>query len=203
MEKETEQQIFEAAQEVFQESGFEGARMQEIADRAGINKSMLHYYFRNKEKLFQKVFERAIVSFVPKIMQILKADLSLKDKIHQLVDSYLDILTEKPHLPSFVIHEMNHHQEHLKDFLSNKTPVPIAYHNHFYQQVTEEIEAGNIRAVSPDQLLVNMIGLCVFPFIGKTMIRTILQKDEEDFQAFIDQRRKELPEFIINAIYQS
>ncbi|MFA5669361.1 MAG: helix-turn-helix domain-containing protein [Balneolaceae bacterium] len=61
MEKETEERIFEAAQHVFQLRGYEGARMQEIADEAGINKSMLHYYFRNKSALFQEVFKKNIV----------------------------------------------------------------------------------------------------------------------------------------------
>lgn len=60
VEKETEEKIFEAARTVFQKSGFEGARMQEIADTANINKSMLHYYYRNKDNLFLKSLKQGL-----------------------------------------------------------------------------------------------------------------------------------------------
>ncbi|HEX2898201.1 MAG TPA: helix-turn-helix domain-containing protein, partial [Bacteroidia bacterium] len=52
----TEFRILEAARHIFQQKGFDGARMQEIADTAQINKGLLHYYFKSKDALFHKVF---------------------------------------------------------------------------------------------------------------------------------------------------
>jgi TetR/AcrR family transcriptional regulator len=62
---ETERKILQAAREVFQRKGLYGARMQEIADAAGINKALLHYYFRNKDKLFDAIFSDVFQNFIP------------------------------------------------------------------------------------------------------------------------------------------
>ena len=83
----TEQIILKAARKVFTHKGFDGARMQEIADEAGINKALLHYYFRSKDKLFEAIFKEVITTFFPRIISVLTSDLSLFEKITLFTDS--------------------------------------------------------------------------------------------------------------------
>ena len=98
----TEQQIFDAATEIFMEKGLTGARMQEIADQAGINKAMLHYYYRSKEKLFDSVFEKVAASLFQKLIISLDNDLPFEEKIRtfyqehiQFLENYIRELTAK------------------------------------------------------------------------------------------------------------
>ena len=74
-EADTEQLILEAAKKVFFNKGFDGARMQEIADVAGINKALLHYYFRSKDKLFEAIFFDAFQQFIPRVVENMNADI--------------------------------------------------------------------------------------------------------------------------------
>lgn len=103
----TEDKIIEAAKEVFIKKGMDGARMQEIADEAGINKALLHYYFRSKEKLFDAIFERVIRMAFPRISQIIFSDLHFRVKVEQAIDTYLDLLMKHPYLPAFILKEIN------------------------------------------------------------------------------------------------
>ncbi|HET6527532.1 MAG TPA: TetR/AcrR family transcriptional regulator [Balneolaceae bacterium] len=194
---ETEEQILEAAQQVFQQKGFAGARMQEIADEAGINKSMLHYYFRSKDKLFQKVFQQAMHHFFPKVFQVLRSELALVPKIQKLVETYYDMFREQPHLPSFIIHEMNQHPERFKQFVKK---VEIEMPKSFVKQIQEEIKAGTMRAIDPREFILNTIALCVFPVIARPMVEMVFNMDEEQYLQFIKRRKKELPKFILNAV---
>ena len=196
-ELQTEEQILEAAKQIFQEQGFAGARMQEIADEADINKSMLHYYFRSKDKLFQKVFQDSIRQFFPEILKVLNADLALIPKIEKLVETYYDMFKKHPHLPRFVIHEMNQHPERFKEFVKN-TGIEIP--ELFVKQIRAEIESSTMRKIDPREFIINTIGLCVFPLIARPMIETVFEMNDDQYQHFLEQRKKELPKFIINAV---
>ncbi|WP_440999567.1 TetR/AcrR family transcriptional regulator [Fodinibius sp. SL11] len=196
-ELQTEEQILEAAKQIFQERGFAGARMQEIADEAGINKSMLHYYFRSKDKLFQQVFQESIRQFFPEILQVLNADLALVPKIEKLVETYYEMFREQPHLPRFVIHEMNQHPDRFKNFVTKEG---FKMPEQFIKQIRAEVEAGTMQKIDPREFIINTIGLCVFPLIARPMIETVFEMNDEQYQQFLEQRKKELPKFILNAV---
>jgi len=196
-ELQTKEQILEAAKMIFQERGFAGARMQEIADEAGINKSMLHYYFRSKDKLFQKVFQDSIRQFFPEILKVLNADLAFNSKIERLVETYYEMFKKHPHLPRFVIHEMNQHPDRFKEFVNNMSfEIPEL----FVKQIRAEMEAGTMRKIDPREFIINTIGLCVFPLIARPMIETVFEMNDDQYQHFLEQRKKELPKFILNAV---
>jgi TetR/AcrR family transcriptional regulator len=194
----TEQLILSAAREVFMEKGMAGSRMQEIADKAGINKAMLHYYFRNKEKLFEAIFNEALRSFFPRINEMIESDLSLYDKIRAFIATYMEILTQNPYLPAFVIHEVNRDPQWFVNFIKNQPVKPNP--EKLISQVMVEVKAGNIRPINPLQLVVNMFSLSIFPFLARPMITGIFGMDEKNYKQFIDERKTEVAEFIINAI---
>lgn len=196
-EAETEEKILNAAKHVFHKHGFAGARMQAIADEAEINKSMLHYYFRSKDKLFQKVFQASIKQFFPKIFEVLNSEAELDIKIEKLVDTYYTTFLKHPHLPRFVIHEMNQHPDRFKKFMkSNGMKIPTR----FIEQIETEVKEGRIKEIDPKQFVINSIGLCVFPLIARPMIEMVFDMDEVQYKDFLESRKKELPAFILNAV---
>lgn len=196
-ELQTRDQILEAAKKVFQQEGFSGARMQEIADEAGINKSMLHYYFRSKDKLFQKVFQEGVQQLFPEIFKVLNSDLALVPKIEKLVEVYYEVFEKHPHLPSFVIHEMNQHRARFKEFMQSIGPeIP----EKFVRQIEAEIKAGTMQRIDPREFLINTIGLCVFPVIARPMVEIVFEMNDEQYRRFLEKRKKELPKFILNAV---
>lgn len=193
----TEQKIFEAAKQVFLEQGTAKARMQEIADEAGINKAMVHYYFRSKDRLSEAVFQEAAGRFLPRIVGVLTGDQPLEDKVESVIREYIDFLGENPHLPGFVIHEINHHSERARQFMrSIGTPdlEPLR------SQIEQQVEAGAIRPISAEQFVVNLIALCVFPFVARPMLELVLGFDGDQFDDFIERRRHELPSFFLDAL---
>lgn len=193
----TEQKIFEAAHAVFTVKGKDGAKMQEIANRAGINKAMLHYYYRTKEQLYHTVARAVVKRAVPIIGQMLEGKEPLEEKITRFVDIYIDLIARNPFIPLFVISEVNKHPEH---FFEHVFPADMPSPSHFFEQVKAEIEAGRIREINPKHLIVNIVSMCVFPFVGKPMIRLILGMDAAETTQFLAERKAAVTSFVLSAL---
>ena len=196
-EDNTEHRILEAAKKVFLKKGMAGARMQDIADEAGINKAMLHYYFRSKEKLFAKIFSELAQYFFPKLVMIFESKENLFKKIEMFVSEYIDQMKQMPYLPIFVLNEVNRQPEALiKKMMGGRRP-PV---KKFIDNVSSEIKKGTIKPVNPLQLLLNIISLCIFPFAGRPMFQLLADVDKTMFDKMLEERKKEVPKFIIDAI---
>ena len=111
----TQAKILSAAKQVFLLKGMAGARMQDIADEAGINKALLHYYFRSKEKLFETIFSEALNQFFPKIAHIIESDITLFQKIESFCSEYITTMQQNAYLPLFVLNEVNKQPEYFKE----------------------------------------------------------------------------------------
>ena len=194
----TEEKILAAAKKVFVRSGMAGARMQDIADEAGINKAMLHYYFRNKEKLFEVIFREAAARLFPKLNLIFESDLSLFEKIEKFTAQYIDVILENPYLPLFVLNEIHRDPEAFLTHIWQRENMPRP--EKFLDQIEREIKKGNIKRISPLQLLLNLISLCIFPFMARPMFQIHLGVDDLQFRNLMQQRKTEVPRFIIDAI---
>lgn len=193
----TEEKIFNAARTVFQKKGFAGARMQEIADEAGINKAMLHYCFKNKQLLFEAVFMKAFKQLAPQINAIFNSDESVFEKITQFTRSYISFVAENPYLPQFVIQEMNNNPEFVMTFLNHENrPNP----NALIQQIEKEIAEGIIKPVQPKQLLLDIFSMTVFPFAAQIMVKGILHLSNEEFNIMMEERKTSIANQIINSI---
>jgi len=193
----TEERILESSRQIFQAKGLQGARMQEIADKAGINKAMLHYYYRSKELLFEAVFEEAANRIFPKIVEFLNTDYPLFEKIEHFVDYYLSFLLENKYMPAFVLNELNQNPERLVKLMSDKG---IFKQDKFIEQINKAIKDELIIPIDPRQLITNIISMSIFPFAGRPILMGIFKLDEESYYQFIESRKKEVPKFIINAI---
>src|SRR6478672_10927133 len=102
-----EARILTAARKVFIAKGMAGARMQDIADEAGINKALLHYYFRSKEKLFEQIFKELSFQFLPRVNAIFESDKPLFEKIEMFCCEYISKMIENPFIQLFIVNEMN------------------------------------------------------------------------------------------------
>lgn len=190
-------QILNAAKNVFQKKGMDGARMQEIADEAGINKALLHYYYRSKQQLFEAVFKFAFNLLAPQLNQILNDDSSIENKIRNFTSDYIDFIIKQPYLPSFIIHEINRNPQFIIQ-LQNNPAFPNL--DKFKQQVAHEIELKIIQPISAEQLFVNILSLSIFPFVASPLIKAILKLNNEQFQILMNERKREVADFIINSI---
>lgn len=188
----TEGQILIAAREVFIAKGYEGARMQEIADKAGINKALLHYYFRNKENLFDAVFSEVAAHLFPAVRQLLESDLAIKEKISFFVKIYLNALHENPYIPTFVINTLNSNPERFLKYIQKSGINPLM----LQKQIDEEATRGIIRPIKAEHLLVNTIAMCLFPFVARPIIQNIFQMSDTQYQAYLELRQAEVIDFV-------
>ncbi len=193
----TEQNILNAAISVFQKKGMAGARMQEIADEAKINKAMLHYYYRNKQLLFEAVFMQAFQKFAPHINSIFNSERTVFEKIRDFADSYISFVIENPYLPTFLIQEININPDFAMTFFStHSVPNPVLLE----KQIAKEVKQGILKPIAPKQLLLNLFSLCAFPFVGAGLVKGILKIDKASFNTMMEERKKLIPELMINSI---
>lgn len=197
-DKNTEVMILQTARKVFIQKGLAGARMQDIADQAGVNKALLHYYFTSKEKLFSLVFEQEFGNFFSNLAGIVASDLPLFEKIESIVSLDIERMTQFPGLPNFVLNEMSRNPDVILKKLK-KIPVEKLMAG-FQKQINAEVRKGTIKKISADQLFINIQSLCIFPFLARPMIRGLMQMDEKTYQAMIHKRKTEVAQFIISAI---
>lgn len=201
----TEERILRAASTVFLRRGTHGARMQEIADEAGVNKALLHYYFRSKDRLAEEVFRRAFGRLMPTILQVLGSDLPVEEKVARVVREELTVLSENLFLPGYVISEINQHPERIFQTVSALAPAPIdtlvrGVLDTLQRQIDEGVEAGTLRSIAAEHFVINLLSLCIFPFAARPMLALVLGMDEERFRAFIAARERELTDFFLHAL---
>lgn len=197
----TEERILDAAMKVFTRKGFAGARTEEIAKEAGINRALLHYYYRDKQTMFNLIFESRFKEFFKGLFVIFEADnLSLFDKIKRMVEHEINTLTKHPDLARFIITEIAQEPELLVEYGKKLGVNPRLFIEAFEKQVANEVHSGTIVPIEGKQLLMNIMSLCIYPFVAKPIIRTMMTLDEAGFDQLTEQRKKQVSEFIINAI---
>ncbi|MEO8932717.1 MAG: TetR/AcrR family transcriptional regulator [Xanthomarina sp.] len=195
----TEQQILDAAKNVFQTKGMDGARMQEIADVAGINKAMLHYYYKSKQLLFEAVFKNAFSLLAPELNNILNDNSSIEEKVKNFTSNYISFIIKHPYLPNFIIQELNRNPDFILKIQKNSMLLNI---DKFKQQVALEVSQGIIKPTKGDHLFINILALNIFPFVAKPLIKAFTKEDDKGFKELMEQRKIEVSEFIIHAIKQ-
>lgn len=201
-EMNTEQKILDAAKEIFQKKGMTGARMQEIADNAGINKALLHYYYRTKEKLFEKVFEMAFSLFIPKVKEMMSSDKPVFEKIEFFIENYLNLLQKHPYIPGFIISELNRNPQILVNIIEKNVQIKQeGIIEKLELQIKREVKEGNMKPISAQNLMINVVSLCIFPIVAKPILQGIVfDNDQNAYEKFLEQRKTFVKEYIINSI---
>lgn len=189
--------IFEAAREVFFRQGYDGGRMEEIARRAGVNKALLHYYYRSKRQLFMTVFRASVLQLVPHVTALLAGDEPLRVKIDRFVNAYVDIALENPHLPSFIFEEIRRNPDWLTSVVRSHTE---GLFETLSDQIDTEAEEGLIRRIPAEHLFANILALSAFPFLARPALQAFTRFDDDEYQAFLATRKAEVVAFLKQAL---
>lgn len=190
----TEEKIMEAAKEVFMKYGLYGARMQDIADSAGINKALLHYYFRNKEKLFDQVFEGALSKYFENMWIFSDKSIPVKERVLTYVEKIIDFLSEYPQMSMFIIKEISINPELFREKVmslkKDKTSNLLAALN-------EGIENNEIAPIEPIVFMINLHSLCAYPFLASPIFKAIVNSNEMEWEDVQNQKLKQsVKEFV-------
>lgn len=197
-DKQTEEKIFEAATDVFVEKGMDGARMQDIASLAGINKALLHYYFRTKDHLFNKVFEMIAGKLIARFSPVFDEKLSLEEKIRFFYKAHIQFLQDNPRLPGFILNEINRNPARIKKLLKSVEFKKIWMT--LYTQHKDELEKYNITEKNLPQLMSTIVAISVFPFAARGILEGIFENMGIDFDTYMEERKEFAAEFVIRAI---
>jgi TetR/AcrR family transcriptional regulator len=201
----TEERILRAAHAVFVRRGTAGARMQEIAAEAGVNQALLHYYFRSKDRLARAAFERAAGQLLPAVIGVLGSAAPLEEKVARVVGLEIAHLSKAPYLPGYIISEITHHPTRVPELIAALTGMSAADVRPrvvatLRPQIESAVRAGEIRPITPEDFIVNLMSLCIFPFAARPMISALLGMDGRAFERFIRRRRKHLTGFFLGAL---
>lgn len=179
----TEEKVMEAARRVFVKKGMDGARMQEIADEAGINKALLHYYFRSKDKLLEAVCQDVFTNFFNMVGGVLLSDKPLREKMTVFVDTYLDVIGANPFVPQFIINEANRNPELMRKLMRQSGFDP----NQLIMVFKSQIKNPNIDA---RHLVISLLAMCVFPHAARPLMESVyFNNDSEAYAVFLNQRK--------------
>lgn len=192
---ETRDRILDAADRVFTRKGTASGRTQEIADEAGVNKALVHYYFGTKAALADAIFARALGTLVPRIFGILAdPDRGIEQKVPAIVKEQIDFHSARPYLAGYMIAELHAHPERIARMMTAHGRIPLDV---LRRQLHEGARAGKLRRISPEQFVANMMGLLLFPFAVRPALCELLGLDSARWQAFLEERRRLLPDFVM------
>jgi TetR/AcrR family transcriptional regulator len=196
IESSTQERILEAAKEVFHRRGFEGTRMQEIADTAAINKSLLHYYYRNKENLFMAVFTDAFTRMVTTASEIFRSEDSFELKLERFFDYHISFLRQNSYIPWFILNGLYEKPDEIRKLMGRSNFVPPD----LLKTVARGLQAEGYTVDDPLQLFLNILSLSVFPIVAKPILSTVFHLSEREMDAFYEKRKRTLSQFVIHAL---
>ncbi len=199
MKNNKETLIIEVARRHFVQRGFAATRMQDIADEAGVNKALVHYYFRSKEKLYQEIIIQTLDKMVPRLAAAMRTQGSFWEKVEGIVSSYVSLLLEEPDTPFFIMSELSQKQERFLSELKKRAQFFPAIQE-FVVSMHQEMEAGNIKKVPPFHVMLNIMSMTVFPFIAKPIFCTIFDFSEADFNTIMKERTGIIMQFLKAAL---
>ena len=187
----TEEKILLAAEEIFVLNGYDGSRMQAIADKANINKAMLHYYFRSKEKLFERIFEEKVLHFFPKIEEDMVHLNTFLEKADLFIERYIHLINQYPYIPFFVVNTINKPNNQV--FIEK---LPLSLKRSLLAALYADIEKGLIKDIQPFQFIMSLLGMCAFPYLMAPIFKHSFRFNDAEFSDLMILRIAELKRYI-------
>lgn len=191
-QRDTEALILQAAEREFLEKGYSGAKTTAIAQAAGVTHAMLHYYFRTKEKLFEKI----VADKMDKLKRVMfgvigNPDLPLRERIKQGVEQHFDFIAENPHLPRFIFNELHEHPERIDQVKNSIASIAAKAITTLQNEIDRKAASGECRPVDARMLMLDIASLNLFPFIAAPLISSSFGKLFEGIDEFLEMRKKE------------
>lgn len=193
---ETESSIFAAALRVFARKGYGGARMQEIADEARINRALLHYYFRSKRHLYEAVFAHLFEQYMRSFEAVLEPGRPLRETLHRFIDHYIDYVRDHQDMARLMVSENLTGGSLLGEHLAaafEREGSPLKF---MEEAILSARASGEIRPADPKQTMLTLISACVFFFITLPTVQVLNPEARDDFEAFVQARKKHVFEVL-------
>lgn len=179
------------AEKLFLERGFDGTNMSDIALSMGINRPTLHYYFRTKDKMFRAVLARIVLSFVPRVYDIVvNSEKPVAERISQVFDAYMAIFLAKPCLPLFMAREVQRDFDFLLRMLQQEQI--DRYVRKIIRALEAEMDAGKLKKVPLRTLFYTFYGLMVFPFLSRRLTESLLLAEGETFEEMLEEWKRQV-----------
>lgn len=188
-------EILQAAMEEFLQFGKKGARMQAIADRAGVNKALLHYYFSSKENLHKEVLHRIFQSAFSRIGESLTKSHEPREQMRELISAYFDFIRTFPELPRLMVHEITTNPESIGKFFAPLLTGERNYPQAILDMIRRGIENKQFRKVDPQQFMITLISTIIFYFIAKPVLTTVLSLGDEE--EFLNKRKQHIQDVLL------
>jgi AcrR family transcriptional regulator len=190
---ESEKKILDAAKKVFEADGYSGARMQHIADEAGISKASLHYYFRSKENLFERIFDETMTDFMQLVSTWNDDSENWESKLRHFIIQFFDFLKTKSLL--FILGEINRNPELLLS--RRKKSKPKAKFISYFENLQE---TGKMKPSNMYIIYVFMHSLCAYPILNARMFQMSTGMNNHDFELFMKRYPETVADLLINAL---
>jgi TetR/AcrR family transcriptional regulator len=194
MAQKTEQHIKEVAKRVFFKEGRFDARLHEIAKAAAVNKALLHYYFKDRERLLQTVYEEALGASFLKMFELLMEDKPFEKKVENAVGHMCKQLEEFPFIEAFIVSQVNAAGR------QGAMALPVRSAKEFTKKFLPEVKEYLLRnkiGVTPEQFIVNMMALCAYPTSTKPVIMGIFNYNEKAFSKFLAERKRHVVRMVL------
>lgn len=196
-----EQAILEAAEREFLDKGFAGARTTSIAEAAGVTHAMLHYYFRTKEQLFERILDEKTRLMSQSVLTAFgQPDLPLQGRIRDGVESHFDFIAANPDLPRFIVNEVFSRPERYEAMRRRIRTIAEGLMHDIQQELDASAARGETEPVDARMLLLDIISLNVFPFIGFHIIEPVFDDLSGNRERFFEMRRAENVEIILRRL---
>lgn len=191
-QRNTEELILQAAEKEFLEKGYSGAKTTAIAEAAGVTHAMFHYYFRTKDKLFEKIVAEKMEQLKDLMFAAIgNPELPLKDRIIQGVESHFDFIAANPLLPRFLFNELYLNRDRIEGAKGRLIGIANCCINDLQSAIDNEAARGGCRKAEARMVLLDIISLNIFPFIVEPVLNGILASTNESFESLLEKRKKE------------
>lgn len=190
--------ILREAQDLFIKNGYKGTSVRDIAKASETNVAMVNYYFQSKYNLFEIIFEDALDVLAKRIFDTIHSDMPFFELIETWIHTYYELLFEYPQIAAFILNEVSLNPEGLTQRIKNKNP--YSSFSKIEERIQEEVRKGTIRETPAADFLLNILSLCMFPFIFGNMATTLLEIPRNMYDNLIENHEKYVIEFVINSL---
>lgn len=195
-----EQTILRTAERLFLDKGFALTSTTEIAREAGCNQALVHYYFRTKENLFQKIFEQKIRKLISEIFSIDREGGTFEEKLRRKIEAHFKILKENPKIPFLVLNEITTNPERIKSLRESIGDLPQNIWTNLEQDIQTAVEQGQIRETNALDLMFSALSLNLATFVMRPILQNILGLTDEMMDEFLEHRKQECITTILRSI---
>lgn len=167
--------IIQAATKEFLAHGYGGTRMQNIADRAEINKALLHYHFSSKKKLYELILRAQFETMISGLFEIFASEDEFEPWLKKLIGKLLSEIGSRPHFARFMIWELSSSAKSITALFHEI----MAQHSgkSILQMIQSRLERSGFGDYPASQLIMNVLSLSIYPSLARPLLEAVIGKE--------------------------